>query len=146
MSQTLTDKDEQLLALLRVNAREPVAALARKLGISRSTVQDRLQRLEERGVIAGYEVKLAQAVNQTGLQAFVTLQVEPRMIAEVGRAIAKLPEVEALFSVSGKIDLVALVRAATAEALDKLLDRIAEMRGIINTESSVVLSTKVERR
>jgi DNA-binding Lrp family transcriptional regulator len=146
MSQNLTDKDEELLALLRANAREPVASLARKLGVSRSTVQDRLQRLEDKGIIAGYEVRLAESIAKGGLQAFVTLEVEPRLIAEVGRAIAKLPEIEALYSVSGKIDLVAQVRAATAEALDRLLDRIAEMRGVTNTESSVVLSTKVERR
>ena len=50
---SLTPKDEELIALLRVNAREPVASLARKLGLSRTTVQDRLRRLEQQGVIAG---------------------------------------------------------------------------------------------
>ncbi len=146
MSQNLTDKDAQLIALLRANAREPVASLARKLGISRSTVQDRLQRLEDKGIIAGYDVRLSDGIAKSGIQAVVTVEVEPRLTADVSRAIAKLIEVEALYSVSGKVDLVALVRAASADGLDQLLDRISEMRGVINTESAIVLSTKLDRR
>ena len=56
----LNAKDEELINVLRANAREPVASLARKLGVSRTTVQDRLKRLEEQGVIAGYTLKLAK--------------------------------------------------------------------------------------
>ncbi|MGI9464738.1 MAG: Lrp/AsnC family transcriptional regulator, partial [Aestuariivirgaceae bacterium] len=56
----LTRKDEELIALLKLNARESVASLARKLGLSRTTVQDRLKRLEEQRVIEGYSVKLSE--------------------------------------------------------------------------------------
>jgi DNA-binding Lrp family transcriptional regulator len=146
MTKSPTDKDAQLIALLRTNAREPVSSLARKLGVSRSTVHDRLQRLEDTGVITGYDVRLAAGGAKTGIQAVITVEVEPRATAEVSKAMARHPEVEALFSVSGKVDLVALVRAADADALDKLLDRISELKGVINTESAVVLSTKVDRR
>ncbi len=146
MTKSLTDKDEQLIALLRTNAREPVSSLARKLGVSRSTVHDRLQRLEDNGVIAGYDVRLTERAAKAGIQAVVTVEVEPRATAEVAKSLARHPEVEALFSVSGKVDLVALVRAPDAAALDKLLDRVSELKGVINTESAVVLSTKVDRR
>ena len=59
---SITSEDEELIALLRLNAREPIASLARKLGLSRTTVQDRLRRLEQSGTIAGYAVKLGSEV------------------------------------------------------------------------------------
>ena len=69
----ITPKDEELIALLKVDSREPVASLARKLGLSRTTVQDRLKRLEETGIISAYTVRLSSEMDQSGLRAFVTL-------------------------------------------------------------------------
>ena len=91
----LTEKDEELIGHLRLNAREPVASLARKLGLSRTTVQDRLRRLEERGIIAGYAVKLAEDLDKGGIRADVTLEVEPKRQIEVARSLAKMPQIEA---------------------------------------------------
>lgn len=142
----VTAKDQQLIALLRLNAREPVASLARKLGISRSTVQDRLRRLEEKGIIEGYSVKLSDAVSSGGIEAFVTIESEARRAADVARAVARLPQVEALHSVSGKYDFIAEVRTRDAAALDKVLDEIGEIAGVTGTESAVILSTKLDRR
>jgi DNA-binding Lrp family transcriptional regulator len=101
----LTPKDQDLIALLRVNAREPVSALARKLGLSRTTVQDRLRRLEQSGIIAGYQLRLSESTEPDGIRAFVTMEVEPRRTHEVARVLQKMPQVEALYSVSGKYDL-----------------------------------------
>ena len=143
---TLTPKDEELLALLRVNAREPVAALARKLGLSRTTVQDRLRRLEQQGVIAGYQLRLAPAMEMGGIRAYVTIGVEPRRAQEVSRSLARLPQIEALHTVSGKFDMIALVRTATAQDMDKMLDIIGVIPGVMDTESAVILSTKLDRR
>lgn len=141
----LTAKDRQLVALLRLNAREPVASLARKLGLSRSTVQDRLKRLEDRKLILGYDVRLAEDA-AAGIEAFVTIEAEPQKIAAVIRALKRFSEIDELHSVSGKYDLVALIRASNAAELDAVLDRIGETTGITGTESAVILSTKLERR
>jgi DNA-binding Lrp family transcriptional regulator len=142
----ITAKDEELLALLRVNAREPVAALARKLNLSRTTVQDRLKRLEEQGVIAGYAVKLAGEVDRGGIRAYVTISVEPRRQIDVAKVTAKLPQVEQLHTVSGKFDLMAQVKTSSAEAMDKLIDQIGVIPGVTEIETAVILSTKVDRR
>lgn len=142
----LTDKDKQLLGLLKLNARESVASLARKLGVSRTTVQDRLRRLEVSKVIDGYYVRLAEEVSTASIRAFVTLEVEPRRTQEVTRALVKLPAVSALYTVSGKFDLVVLLAAENADELDRLLDRIGEVEGVTGTESAIILSTKLERR
>ena len=142
----LTGKDQELIGLLRLNAREPVAALARKLGLSRTTVQDRLRRLEASGVIASYAVKLAKEVERSAIRAYVTVSVEPRKQIEVARSMSNIAEIDALHTVSGKFDLIAFVRADSAEDMDRLLDDIGAIPGVTRTESAVVLSTKVDRR
>jgi DNA-binding Lrp family transcriptional regulator len=142
----MSERDQDLLGLLKVNAREPVASLARKLGVSRTTVQDRLKRLEETGVISGYVVKLGKAAKVPGISALVTLGIEPRSQIEVARAMGNFPQVETLHTVSGKFDLVAVVRTPTSEDMDKLIDKIGMLKGVNDVETAVILSTKLDRR
>lgn len=142
----ITQKDEELIALLKVDSREPVAALARKLGLSRTTVQDRLRRLEETGVIAAYSIKLARDMEQGGMRAFVTLAVEPRRQVDVARMLARFPQIETLHTVSGKFDLIAQVRTSSSESMDRLIDELGQIPGVTRIETSVILSTKLDRR
>jgi DNA-binding Lrp family transcriptional regulator len=142
----ITAKDEELIALLKVDAREPVASLARKLGLSRTTVQDRLKRLEAAGVIAGYSLKLSREIESGGMRALMTLSVEPRRQVEVARLLSRFSQIETLHSVSGKFDLVAQVRTNTSEDMDRLTDEIGVIPGILRTETAVILSTKLDRR
>lgn len=142
----LTAKDRELLSLLRLNARQPVASLARKLGISRTTVQDRIRRLENSGIIAGYAVRLSEDLDQSGIRAYVTVAAEPRRAGEVARSLLRIPEIEALHTVSGKFDMIALVRTGSAEDMDRLLDQVGSVAGVTRTESAIILSTKLDRR
>ena len=142
----ITAKDEELIALLRVDAREPVASLARKLGLSRTTVQDRLRRLEQAGIISGYSLKLSRDVDSGGMRAFVTLSVEPRRQVDVGKTLARFPQIETLHTVSGKYDLVAQVRTNTSEDMDRLIDGVGLIPGVTRIETAVILSTKLDRR
>jgi DNA-binding Lrp family transcriptional regulator len=142
----LNAKDQELLNSLRLNAREPVASLARKLGLSRTTVQDRLRRLEEQGVIAGYTVRLAAQDIGASIAALVTISVEPRRQIEVAKILAKFTQIETLHTVSGKIDMIAMVRTATAEDMDKVIDQIGLISGVTEIETAVILSTKLDRR
>ena len=146
MTFSITSKDEQLIALLRLNAREPIASLARKLGLSRTTVQDRLRRLEQSGIIAGYAVKLGAEVRRGGIRAYVEVSTESRRTADVMRALLRLHRIDTLHTVSGKFDFVALMRAGSAEELDRLLDQIGAIPGVTRTESAVILSTKLDRQ
>lgn len=142
----ITPKDEELIALLKVDSREPVASLARKLGLSRTTVQDRLRRLEDSGTIAAYSIKLARELDLGGMRAFVTLAVEPRRQVEVARALSRFPQIETLHTLSGKFDLIAQVKTSSSEAMDRLIDDIGQIPGITRIETSVILSTKLDRR
>lgn len=141
----MDDVDEHLLARLRENARAPVAELARRLGLSRTTVQSRIARLEQRGVIAGYAVRMSEAWEARQIHAFVMLTVEPKATAQVVAALKAMPGVRRLQSVSGAFDLIASVAAADVAAMDGLIDQIGALAGVERTNSSIVLSTKFDR-
>lgn len=141
----MDDTDKALLARLRENARAPVAELARALGLSRTTVQSRITRLERSGVVAGYTVKLADAYARGEVQAYVMITVSPRKSPVVTAAARRLPEVRRLESVSGPFDLMALVAAPDMRELDRVIDALGELEGVERTTSSIVLSTKVDR-
>jgi DNA-binding Lrp family transcriptional regulator len=142
---TLDPVDQQLIALLRENARAPTAALARSLGLSRTTVQSRIERLERSRVITGYSVRLSEAQERGAVHAYIMITVKPKHAARVETEVRKLSDVRVLQSVSGAFDLIALAAAASITQMDALIDAIGALDGVERTTSSIVLSTKFER-
>jgi DNA-binding Lrp family transcriptional regulator len=141
----LDEIDRQLIAALQINAREPVANLARQLGIARTTVTSRLARLEKTRIITGYGVRLSQRVVDGGLQAYVGITVQPRSGKEVLRRLSALAQVQQLCAVSGEFDYVAWLRTDSPEQLDQLLDLIGSVDGVEKTTTSIILSSKIDR-
>ncbi|HEV7371144.1 Lrp/AsnC family transcriptional regulator [Arenibaculum sp.] len=144
-NRNLDDLDRALLALLETNAREPTASLARKLGVSRTTVQDRIQRLERDGVVGGYTVRPGSGRFETRITAYVMIAANPKLNARVVHALKAMPEVKRLHAVSGAHDLLAMISAEDTRRIDEVLDAIGGIPGIERTMSSIVLSTKLER-
>ncbi len=142
----ITRNDRRLIAALQQNARKSVSELARELDLSRTTVQKRLAQLETNQVIAGYSVKLGDRYRAATFQAYVSLVVRPRHGPAIAKALQKMPEVEALYTVSGKIDMVAIMRAHSPAELDEALDRIGAIEGVEDTNSAIVLTTRFDRR
>jgi DNA-binding Lrp family transcriptional regulator len=137
--------DEQLIELLRSNARLSTAALARHLGVARSTIQSRLERLEKSGVIRGYTVELGPAARARHVQAHAMIAVEPQQQGAVERKLGAMPAVTSLLTVSGVYDLIAMLGAETTEALDHALDEVRACPGVKATTTSIVLSRRFER-
>lgn len=141
----LTAADEALLSLLREDARAPTAKIARRLQLSRTTVQSRIERLERAGVIGGYTVRVSDEFESERIRALIMITVFPKQMAAVVQALREMPEVRTLQSVSGGSDLVAMAAVPSIGDMDALTDRIGAVDGVERTDSSLVLSTKFER-
>jgi DNA-binding Lrp family transcriptional regulator len=135
------DTDRQLIALLRNDARASVASLAKALGVSRGTVQNRMSRLSANGTIVGYTVRLKPDVEEQRMRAFMTVAVEGTQVDAVIKALRGEPAVAALYSTNGRWDIVAELRAESLEGFDRVLGRIRLIEGISQTETSLLLST-----
>ena len=145
MTMRVTFKDQQLLSVLRGNARASTTQLAKILGVSRSTAQKRLERLEAEGVIAGYTVQLSSEYLDQEIKAHVMITVSPRMTADIISQMEKLDGIRAIYSVSGPHDLIAEVAAMSVTDLDGMIDKIIAIEGVERTVSSVILSTRLKR-
>ena len=141
----ITPADAALLSALRDNARASTAQVARRLGVSRTTVQSRLERLEREGVIRGYTVRVDEEVERGHIRAHIMITVLPKQMPAVVQALRDMPQVRSLHSVSGAHDLVAMGVVPTVEEMDQLTDCIGALAGVERTTSSVILSTKFER-
>lgn len=140
----IDETDRALLALLAENARMPVAMLARRLKLARTTVQARLERLERDGTIQGYTVRLGQS-QQAPLRATVLVSIEPRSGPAVLARLRSMAQVQRAYTTSGRWDLVVIVEARTTQDLDETLDRIGEAKGVRGSESLIHLSTKIDK-
>ena len=137
--------DKRLLSLLRMNARMSTSELARQLDISRSTVQSRLKRLEDKKIIAGYTVQYGSDYERKLISAHVLIKVAQKLTGKVYVSLNKIPQISALYSISGDYDLIAVITAESTEELSKLLDDVINLAGIERTNSFVVLETKFSR-
>jgi DNA-binding Lrp family transcriptional regulator len=137
----LDETDRELLALLRNDARLSVATLAAKLGVSRGTVTNRLRKLEDAQVIVGYSVRLRPDAEPQQIRAWMGVLVEGNQTRAVIASLLGEPGVEALHDTNGRWDLLAELRARDMKELSQVLERIRLIKGIANTETSILLAT-----
>ena len=141
----ITVEQQRLLALLRKNARESTASLARKLGIARTTVAERIHRLEKDGVINGYTGRVTDAFARDRSTAHVLINVNAKRTESVVRELDASPHVRAVYALSGVFDYEVTVDAGSTKEIDGILDAIGRIEGIERTQTSIVLSVKFER-
>jgi DNA-binding Lrp family transcriptional regulator len=144
-SKVIDELDRNIISLLGADARMSVATLARRLKVARSTVQTRLERLETTGMIAGYTLKLGEAAREGRLRASVLVTIEPRAQAGILIRLKNIPEVERVYTTSGRFDLLMQVAAPNTRALDDVLDQIGALTGVKSSESLIHLSTRLDR-
>ncbi len=133
--------DQQLLALLRIDARASIATLAHKLGVSRGTVGNRITRLEDNGVIVGYTVRLRPDTEHNLITAWMNIAVEGNQTRAVIGTLLGEPGVAALHDTNGRWDLLAELRAGNLAELAEILERVRLIKGIANTETSIHLQS-----
>ncbi len=137
----MDETDHQVIALLRQNARESIATLATKLKVSRGTVTNRLNKLEQEGIIVGYTVQLRPDVKPQAIKAWMSIAVDGNQTRAVVANLLGEPGVATLCDTNGRWDLLAELRAENLQDLAKVLERIRLLKGISNTETSIHLET-----
>ncbi len=145
MPTSLDALDRHLIELLKVNARLPIVKLAKALGCARSTAQLRLKALEDGGVITGYTVDVSVVRAPSSIRAMVLISIESKNEPEVVRALSRRHEITKLYSVSGRYDLCAMLSTESTHELDVVIDKIREITGVVDTFSTILLSTKLDR-
>jgi DNA-binding Lrp family transcriptional regulator len=133
--------DQQLIALLRQNARATVATLAHQLKVSRGTVSNRIRKLEDEGVLVGYTVLLKPDAQTQQIRAWMSIAVEGNQTRAVIGTLLGEPGVAALHDTNGRWDLLAELRAANLQELAEVLERVRLIKGIAGTETSIHLMT-----
>lgn len=133
--------DQQLLSLLRRDARMNVATLAQKLGVSRGTVSNRITKLEDAGIIVGYTVRLRPDAQPHEIKAWMSIAVEGNEARKVIASLLGEPGVSSLHDTNGRWDLLAELEARSMTELSEILERIRLISGIRSTETSIHLAT-----
>ena len=133
--------DHQLIKLLRADARRPVSSLAKALGVSRGTVQNRIDRLHRSGVILGFTVRLKSDVEVMPIRAIALIEVHRNASDKVADALRRLPEIPAIHTTNGRWDLIAEIATSSLAQFDEVLRKIRQHEDISNSETSLMLST-----
>lgn len=140
------ERDLEIIAALQEDARATYAEVGRRVGLSPSSVHDRVRKLEGTGVIRGYRA----VINPEGVGLYVTALIavtplEPTQPDDLPDRIEDFAEIEDCYSVAGESNYVLKVRAPTTSALEELIHRLREKAGV-TTRTTVVLSIPFEDR
>ncbi len=142
----LDDRDLEIVAALQEDARATYADVARRVGVSPSTVHDRVRKLEEAGIIKGYQAVIdAGAVGLFVTALVAVMPLDPKQPDDLPERVEEFAEVEDCFSVAGEANYILKVRTRTTGDLEDLLRRVREKAGV-QTRTTVVLSIPFEGR
>src|SRR5581483_5110762 len=141
-AQTVDTVDRTLVEALRANGRATYAELARLVGLSGPTVTDRINRLEQAGVITGYRAVIDPSTVGLGVTALIgVLLSDAADLDDVGRRLRDVPEIEDCWFVAGEESYLLKVRAADPADLEKIIGKLNRIRGVARTRTTVALST-----
>jgi DNA-binding Lrp family transcriptional regulator len=140
-----SESEERLISVLREDVRATISDIARKLKVSRATVQARIAKLENDGIIVGYTLLLGKDYLNQFVSAHVSIAVEQRSSSIVSSGLMKIEQVSAVHAISGEYDMISILHARSTEQLNRLIDKIGNLEGVVRTNTSVILETKEKR-
>lgn len=136
----MDDLDHRLIAALRVDGRASLSELAKKLGVSRGTVQNRLDRLIAADVILGFTVRLKDGGRSDRIRAIMMIEVAGKSTRKVVQALRGLPQIHALHSTNGAFDLIAEIEVANLVEFDRVLSSVRSIEGVARSETNLLLA------
>jgi DNA-binding Lrp family transcriptional regulator len=138
--------DGRLIALLDAEPRIGVLEASRRLGVARGTVQARLDRLRERGVVRGFGPQVDPAALGYPVTAFATLEIKQGQGSDVRAHLATVPEVLELHTTTGHGDMLCRLVARSNADLQRVIDRVVGFEGIVRASTAIVMENPVPLR
>jgi DNA-binding Lrp family transcriptional regulator len=138
---TLDATDQGLISMLRANARASVVELAKGLGVSRATVQNRMRRLEDDGVITGYTVLLGADIERPAVRALMSVRSDSANEASVIAKLRGSPHVSAVHHTTGRWDLIVEIQTDSLSSFNKIVGALRLIEGVTATETSLLLES-----
>lgn len=136
----MDELDRRLIALLRADARLSASKLAGELKVSRGTVQNRIDRLLERGAIQGFTIRIRPDLDPARVRAITCIEIEGQRAAAVIKALRGLPQVAAIHTTNGRWDLICELETDSLAGFSNTLDDLRRIDGIAATETNLLLS------
>ncbi|QRM56962.1 Lrp/AsnC family transcriptional regulator [Sinorhizobium sp. BG8] len=133
--------DKRLLAALRTDGRASVSKLSAMLKVSRGTIQNRIDRLTQDGVITGFTVRVAASDDPHAVRAITLIEITGQKTVSVIGNLRGVREIRALHTTNGSWDLVAEIEAENLVEFDRVLRHIRSMDGVSKSETSLLLTT-----
>lgn len=139
----MKDLDNQIIALLKQNARMLVTQMARELGVSRVTIDAHIKKMETSGVISGYTVKLGTEEFRHKVSGWILISVQANKEEHAIEKMIGTPEITRLHTTNGKWDLAAEIQVPTLEHFDAVISKLRQIDGITETDTSLLLSSRI---
>ena len=139
----MKDLDNQIIALLKRNARMLVTQMARELGVSRVTIDAHIKKMETSGVISGYTVKLGTKEFRHKVSGWILISVQANKEEHAIEKMIGTPEITRLHTTNGKWDLAAEIQVPTLEHFDAVISKLRQIDGITETDTSLLLSSRI---
>jgi DNA-binding Lrp family transcriptional regulator len=136
----MDDLDHRLIAALRINGRASLAELAKQLGVSRGTIQNRLDRLIASGMVLGFTVRVKTAAGSDRIRAIMMIEVAGKNTQKIAHALRGLPQITALYNTNGPFDLIAEIEVENLAAFDQVLSKVRMLDGIARSETHLLLA------
>jgi DNA-binding Lrp family transcriptional regulator len=135
----MDELDREILDVLRRDARTPYTEIAERVGTSEGTVRNRVERMNDDGVIERFTV----ATRTGNIKAMIELGVDIAVdTTEVAARMAEWDEVDFVWQVSGEEDIVLVVDAADTSGVNELITQAREMDEIVSTKTRLILDER----
>ncbi|MEM3971216.1 MAG: HTH-type transcriptional regulator LysM [Saccharolobus sp.] len=135
----IDENDLKILEILKKNARTPYTLIAKELKVSEAAIRKRIEKLIRQGTIKRFTIEYEL---QNEIKAIVMVKSTPQIpTPEISKKIAKIPGVEVVYETTGDYDILVIVRGTNITTINRTIDEIRSIQGVVGTNSTIILRT-----
>ncbi len=136
----ISGTDRRLISALKQDGRASITTLAAMINVSRATVQSRLSKLVQSGIIQRFTIELDTSAEIETMRAVMLIELEGTLARSVTAALKRIPEITALHTTNGSWDLIAHIETFSLPEFDRILRQVREIKGVLNSETNILLN------